>query len=130
MNDAVRSLPGDNCNFTAFRKVDCSSSSPLVSIKSAQVVRRKPAIVEVEVKADRFLYGMMRLLSASLVDVGTGKLSVCEFHNLLTAEDRSLVKTSAPAKGLCLLRVEYPSNLAPFPDETLQHFPLGMSDVD
>jgi tRNA pseudouridine38-40 synthase len=66
------------------------------------------SLVHIEVQARGFLYGMMRLLVGLLVQVGRGILSPEHFTDLWQNERRDLVKYSAPAKGLCLLRVGYP----------------------
>ena len=56
---------------------------------------------------------MVRLLVGLLVKVGAGELDADLFTHIWQQEDRSAVKHSAPAKGLCLLRVGYPHT--PFP---------------
>lgn len=66
------------------------------------------SLIHIEVQARGFLYGMMRLLVGLLVQVGRGMLSPEHFTDLWQNERRDLVKYSAPAKGLCLLRVGYP----------------------
>ncbi len=75
--------------------------------------RRRGPFVEIEVQASGFLYGMMRLLVGMLVQVGEGSRTVEEFTEIWRNERRDLVKHSAPAQGLCLLRVGYPD--CPFP---------------
>jgi tRNA pseudouridine38-40 synthase len=69
--------------------------------------------VEIEIQADGFLYGMVRLLVGLLVKVGTGELTPEEFAEIWQHQQRDRVKYSAPAKGLCLLRVGYEE--CPFP---------------
>lgn len=76
---------------------------------------RQGSFVSIEVQASGFLYGMMRLLVGVLVQVGQGLRSPNSFTNLWTAERREEVKYSAPAQGLCLLRVGYAE--FPFPPE-------------
>ena len=65
-------------------------------------------LLHIEVQASGFLYGMVRLLVGMLVEVGGEKRSVSEFIDIWRNCRRDLVKYSAPAKGLCLLRVGYP----------------------
>jgi tRNA pseudouridine38-40 synthase len=60
-----------------------------------------------EIEADAFLYRMVRSLVGTLVLVGWRQISAAEFQEMLGARDRSLVKKVAPARGLCLMRVEY-----------------------
>jgi tRNA pseudouridine38-40 synthase len=56
---------------------------------------------------------MVRLLMGMLVKVGTGELSQESFSEIWREQQRDRVKYSAPAKGLCLLRVGYEQ--FPFP---------------
>ncbi|MCS7226021.1 MAG: tRNA pseudouridine(38-40) synthase TruA [Gloeomargarita sp. SKYB31] len=68
---------------------------------------RQDAWVYIEVQANAFLYGMMRLLVGMLVEVGRGWRSVAEFTALWQQKRREEVKYAAPARGLTLLRVGY-----------------------
>jgi tRNA pseudouridine38-40 synthase len=72
-------------------------------------------LVEIEVQASGFLYGMMRLLVGLLVEVGMGQRSPDSFTEIWQAEQRDRVKYAAPARGLCLLRVGYPDFPLPEP---------------
>lgn len=60
-----------------------------------------------EVKADRFLHHMVRIVVGTVVDVGRGRLAVDDFAGILEARDRTLAGPTAPPQGLCLLGVEY-----------------------
>lgn len=64
-----------------------------------------------EIEANAFLYRMVRSLVGTLVQVGLGRLSLDEFHQVLQARDRSQGKYLAPAHGLCLMRVDYPGGV-------------------
>ena len=74
---------------------------------------RQDAWVYIEVQANAFLYGMMRLLVGMLVEVGRGGRSVAEFTRLWQEERRQEVTYAAPARGLTLLGVGYPEALFP-----------------
>ena len=63
--------------------------------------------------ADGFLYGMMRLMSGLLVDVGRGRRAARDVPALLAAADRTRSPPSLPPQGLCLLRVRYGRNGEP-----------------
>jgi len=67
----------------------------------------KQGYLTFDIRANAFLYHMVRSLVGSLVQVGAGQISVDEFEAMLLAQDSSLVKQLAPAHGLCLMRVEY-----------------------
>lgn len=59
------------------------------------------------ITADRFLYGMVRALVGTMVEVARGYRASEEFGKILAAEDRSKAGMSAPAQGLFLTRVTY-----------------------
>ena len=99
---------------SAFRRSGSTRRHSWVEVQEARCYRRS-SFLHIELQADGFLYGMVRLLVGLLVEVGISKLSPEEFTSLWQQRRRDLVKYSAPAKGLCLLRVGYP--IFPFPPE-------------
>lgn len=52
-----------------------------------------------------FLYNMVRVLVAFLIEVGKGKRSPDEVSSLLEAKDRNQVPFTAPAEGLYLEKI-------------------------
>lgn len=79
--------------------------------------------VEYHVTADRFLYGMVRLIVGLQVDIAIGRRSVEEIPLLLSACDRSVQSQSAPARGLSLMEVSYPAPI--FRETTSNGKPIG-----
>ncbi len=63
------------------------------------------------ISANRFLRNMVRAIVGTLIDVGTGKLSLADFQAILKSEDRSKAGSSAPAHGLFLSQVQYPNTI-------------------
>ncbi len=72
--------------------------------------------IDVEVKGDYlsltyhgsgFLQYMVRILTGTLLEVGFGKRDPDSIPELIEAKNRSLAGPTAPAKGLCLLKVDY-----------------------
>jgi len=61
-----------------------------------------------EVEADGFLRKMVRSLVGGLVAAGRGAVSVEELRQALEAHDRRLWPPPAEARGLTLVRVDYP----------------------
>ena len=94
-------------DFRAFCKADPPPESYACRIDAAEW-RQAGRRWTFEIEADRFLRHMVRALVGTLVEVGEGKRSPGEFLELLQGADRSLAGTTAPARGLCLLRVRYP----------------------
>ncbi|MFB2898648.1 tRNA pseudouridine(38-40) synthase TruA [Aerosakkonemataceae cyanobacterium BLCC-F50] len=110
-------------DLTAFHRSNSGRAHSWVEVQAAKCVRasvcdstdRKGAFIHIEIQANGFLYGMVRLLVGLLVQVGKGERSPAEFTQLWVNQRREEVKYAAPPNGLCLLRVGYPE--FPFPPE-------------
>lgn len=61
------------------------------------------------IRANRFLRGMVRGLTGTMLLVGRGRLTLSEFEEILNGKDPSRVNFNVPAKGLFLERVRYPA---------------------
>jgi len=70
-------------------------------------VRKKADEVWIDLVADGFLYNMARAIVGTLLEVGRGKLSPTAIRRILASRDRRQAGPTAPAKGLCLVRVSY-----------------------
>jgi len=101
-------------HLAAFHRAGSQRQHSWVDVQEAICYRQGP-FVHIEVQANGFLYGMMRLLVGMLVQVGRGQRSLDNFQQIWTHERREQVKYAAPAHGLCLLRVGYDN--FPFPLE-------------
>ncbi len=93
-------------HLAAFQRAGSSRPHAWVDVQAVQCHRQGP-FVQIEVQASGFLYGMMRLLLGLLVQVGSAERSIDSFTEIWVNQRRDLVKYSAPAQGLCLLRVGY-----------------------
>jgi tRNA pseudouridine38-40 synthase len=101
-------------HLAAFERANSARKHSWVEVQFAKCYREGP-FMHIEIQADGFLYGMVRLLVGMLVQVGAGERDIGNFTDIWKNERRNEVKYSAPAKGLCLLRVGYPE--FPFPHE-------------
>lgn len=54
-----------------------------------------------------FLYNMVRILTGTLVEIGTGRRDLSSIEQIFLKKDRTLAGATAPAKGLTLLKVKY-----------------------
>jgi tRNA pseudouridine38-40 synthase len=105
MQKAILPLLGRH-HLSAFHRSDSSRTHSWVEVQAVSC-KRVGSLISIEIQANGFLYGMVRLLVGMLVLVGRGDLSCDRFTEIWQTERRDLVKHSAPAKGLCLLRVGY-----------------------
>ena len=60
-----------------------------------------------KVQADRFLRGMVRALTATMLKIGRGKMSLEEFREVIEMRDCTRASFAVPARGLFLVSVNY-----------------------
>ena len=65
------------------------------------------SFVAIEIEANGFLYNMVRNLTGTLVDVGSGRQSVNWPLDVLHSRDRRNAGRTAPPQGLVLVNVHY-----------------------
>ena len=77
-------------------------------IFSSRLIRRPTtSMLLYEVRGTGFLHHMVRNIVGTLMEVGRGKLVPADVTRILAARDRTLAGPTAPAQGLCLVKVEY-----------------------
>lgn len=110
MSKAAQYLLGEN-DFSAFQAVGCQSRSSWRNIHHLRVIRRKQCVI-IDIKANAFLYRMVRNIVGSLVEVGCGNKPEIWILELLQGCKRSLskIKILAPANGLYLAQIKYPNH--------------------
>lgn len=64
-----------------------------------------------EIEADGFLYNMVRNIVGALVEVGKGRFSAAWISEVLASRERDSDSQTAPSRGLCLVRVDYPRSV-------------------
>ena len=64
-------------------------------------------IVTIDVVGDGFLRYMVRTIVGTLVEVGFGRREANDMPDVLLAKSRDLAGPTAPARGLCLVSVDY-----------------------
>jgi tRNA pseudouridine38-40 synthase len=90
-------------DFGAFGGV-VEDRSPVRTVHAVRV-RRRGALVTIDVRADAFLRGMVRRMVAVLLEVGHGRLNEEDVRLALAARTPARNGAAAPARGLCLRRV-------------------------
>ncbi len=93
-------------NFSSFRASSKMERDSARTIKSIKITKDKYRIY-IDVEADGFLYNMVRNIVGTLLEIGRGKLAKGSLGKILSAKDRRLAGPTAPAKGLCLIKVKY-----------------------
>lgn len=110
MARAGQCLLGEN-DFTSFRALQCQSRTPWRNLHHLHVTRQGQYVV-LDIKANAFVHHMVRNIVGSLLEVGCGNRPESWIAELLACRDRTQAGATAPAEGLYLVAVEYPSRFA------------------
>ena len=100
-------------NFFAFSKTNTQVNNYNCIISDSQWHIENDVYIY-RIKANRFLRGMVRLLTATLLRIGRGKLTLKEFDLLLNSFENKC-ELSVPPQGLFLKEVAYPLDYFPCP---------------
>lgn len=109
MAEAAAHLVGRH-DFTTFRATQCQAASPVRTLDRLDVVADGDEIV-IRTSARSFLHNQVRSMVGTLKSVGEGKWRPADVAAALEARDRSRCGPVAPACGLYLAAVDYPSGL-------------------
>lgn len=109
MNKAAAILLGTQ-DFEAFSKSNTDVKTFICDIRYAKWHHEDHRII-FTITADRFLRNMVRAIVGTLLDIGSGKISLNDVNSIIKSKDRSRAGVSVPAKGLSLVRVKYPEEI-------------------
>lgn len=106
MQQAASLIPQQR-NFFAFAKTNTQVSNFNCIVEYSKLILEEDQLLY-HIKANRFLRGMIRLLTGTLLKIGRHKLATEQFQNFF----QSQVKCgySVPAHGLFLTKVNYPDS--------------------
>jgi len=109
MNEVCGLLLNYN-DFTSFSRLHSDTKTNLCRLFYAVWEQADERLV-FTIKADRFLRNMVRALVGTMTEVGSGKMTLKQFGEIIEAKDRCKAGKSAPAKGLMLIDIEYPESI-------------------
>lgn len=109
MKEAAGHIVGTH-DFTSF----CAAASQ-VEDKTRTVysvdIEKKDKLITIRVRGNGFLYNMVRIIAGTLINVGSGLMSVEEVKKAVEGQNRALAGPTAPAKGLKLVKIDYIDNI-------------------
>ncbi|MCK6616946.1 MAG: tRNA pseudouridine(38-40) synthase TruA [Cyclobacteriaceae bacterium] len=109
MNQAAALLCGEH-DFTCFSKVKTDVNHFICRVKKASWKQGGTKLV-FTITANRFLRGMVRAIVGTLLDVGTGKISVKDVERIIKSKDRRKAGANVDPHGLYLVSVKYPRSV-------------------
>jgi tRNA pseudouridine38-40 synthase len=93
-------------DFTSFSKRNTQAKNFICHIAESRWTW-KDAYFIYHVRANRFLRGMVRGLTATMLRVGRDKITLEEFRDIIEARDCTKASFAVPPDGLFLLSVKY-----------------------
>ncbi|MCL2218364.1 MAG: tRNA pseudouridine(38-40) synthase TruA [Chitinispirillia bacterium] len=105
VDNEIKCLSGPR-DFTAFCSSGTDSKSMVCDISFADVSVHDNGARIFTIRANRFIYKMVRSLVGTLVDIGRGRLSD-SLDLIINSKDRNKAGETAPACGLVLEWVDY-----------------------
>ena len=112
MNQACQVLIGEH-DFASFvNNKEVAAKSTVRKVYRAEM-RKDGELAVFNIVANSFLMHQVRNTVGTLIRVGLGKMSGDEFYSILEAKKPGLAWPTAPARGLCLMQVNYKN---PFED--------------
>jgi tRNA pseudouridine38-40 synthase len=93
-------------DFTSFSKRNTQVKTFICDIQLSDWYFENECLVY-HVKANRFLRGMVRALTATILKVGRNTISIEEFEQIINAKDCRQASFAVPAHGLFLISVNY-----------------------
>ena len=105
MNKAAKYLIGEK-DFSAFRASGCQSKSPIREITKAKI-NREGKYIYFRIKGNAFMLNMVRIITGTLLDVGTDKINITDFKEIIKQKNRKKAGKTISPKGLYFLGPEY-----------------------
>ena len=109
LNTASELLLGKH-NFESFSKVKTQVNNFNCKVFFARWIRQEEQVV-FQIKANRFLRGMVRAIVGTLLLVNEGKIGVNMIEEILLSKNRKNAGRSVPAEGLYLSQIIYPEHI-------------------
>ena len=106
LNDEAQAFVGAH-DFTSFCTLDKREKGDFVRTVEYFRVEKEGELIAFTVKADGFLYNMVRIMVGTLLAMGQGRIEFGTLADIIAAQDRSKAGPTAPPHGLYLNKVFY-----------------------
>lgn len=107
MRAAADILSGTH-DFAGFCKNPQKKKSTVRTVDRIEI-EREGDYVKLKFHGDGFLHHMVRIMTGTLVAVGSGDMEPEQVRRALEQKNRDLAGVTAPAQGLCLMEMDYPA---------------------
>lgn len=110
MTRAARHLEGTH-DFAAFTAPSEAKRAVTIRNVSRAKVAHTGQRAHLDIEANAFLPHMVRRIAGTLTEVGRGRMTAGEFQRLVREAPPGEASSTAPPRGLCLVKVRYESGL-------------------
>ena len=105
IREAARYLEGEH-DFTSFSSARSEVKDKVRTIYGIDFIQQGTELT-ITYRGNGFLYNMVRILTGTLMEVGSGKREPHEMKEILLKKDRAAAGKTAPPQGLYLCEVYY-----------------------
>lgn len=105
MREAAKYLVGEH-DFASFCSAGAQVKTTIRTVYSIEIEEIAHTIT-IRIRGNGFLYNMVRIISGTLIQVGTGAIRPQDMKDIVNACDREAAGPTAPAQGLTLVRIDY-----------------------
>jgi tRNA pseudouridine38-40 synthase len=106
MSEASQVLVGEH-DFASFVNNNEAAEKSTVRVVHRAGMKKEGELAVFNIVANSFLMHQVRNTVGTLIKVGRGKMSGDEFYSILEKKTPGLAWPTAPARGLCLMRIDY-----------------------
>ena len=94
-------------DFAPFASPSLKNEYTIRRIYDFTINRESAGMIVFKVKANSFLYNMVRIMAGTILEAGRGEREIKDIEQAIRSGKGSFASSMAPAKGLFLTRVEY-----------------------
>lgn len=109
MNEACKILL-KSADFESFSKVKTEVNNFKCNVEIAEWTEDERNY-SFTIQANRFLRGMVRAIVGTMIEVGSGKITLEQFAEIIVSKNRGKAGRNVPAHGLTLEQVIYPKTI-------------------
>ncbi|MVM41658.1 tRNA pseudouridine(38-40) synthase TruA [Spirosoma sp. HMF3257] len=110
MNEACQVLL-QYTNFQSFSKARANVTHFNCRLDFAYWERIDDDSLTFHIRANRFLWGMVRTIVGTMIEIGQARMTLEQFEQIIQSRDRNKAGRAAPANGLYLVEVGYPAQV-------------------
>ncbi len=105
MQMAAKHIVGEH-DFRSFMTTGPEMENTTRNVHSLEIVK-EDNLIKIYIKADGYLYNMVRIITGTLVSVGEGRISPDSVKEIIAKKDRNFAGPTAPPQGLALYEIYY-----------------------